>query len=219
MPNEVYYTWAFLVAYAAGSIPFGFLLARGIKGVDIRQHGSGNIGATNAGRVLGWKWFPVVMLLDAFKGFAPVFWVAPWVSRTWPCEICPMEDTLLPAISGLLAILGHVFPVYLKMRGGRGVATGIGVVLALEWRAGVAALAIWAVLLLVTRYASVASVLAAAAVPAAWFYLEPDPWGHRIPNTLLFILAAVIVAVRHVPNFKRIAAGTEDRLWSTKRST
>lgn len=85
MPNEVFYSVAGVVTYLVGSIPFGWLIARGVKGVDIRTVGSGNIGATNAARVLGGGWFFPIFALDFLKGFAPVFWLAPFVAKKWPC--------------------------------------------------------------------------------------------------------------------------------------
>jgi glycerol-3-phosphate acyltransferase PlsY len=85
MMPEAAYALTFLITYLVGSIPFGWIIARALKGVDLRRVGSGNIGATNAARVLGWGWFPVVMGLDLAKGFAPVFWLAPWVAERWPC--------------------------------------------------------------------------------------------------------------------------------------
>jgi glycerol-3-phosphate acyltransferase PlsY len=125
---------------------------------------------------------------------------------------------MMAAVSGLVAILGHIFPVWLKLKGGRGVATGVGVVAALDWRVAAAAVAVWAVVLLAARYMAVASVAASLTVPAAHLWLEPQPWDLRIPITILFLLAPLAITLRHIPNFKRMAAGTEDRLWAKKSS-
>jgi glycerol-3-phosphate acyltransferase PlsY len=86
MANELMYAAAALASYFLGAVPFGLLIARGVKGIDIREHGSKNIGATNVGRVLGWGWFPGVFALDFLKGFAPVFWLAPYIAREYPCS-------------------------------------------------------------------------------------------------------------------------------------
>lgn len=120
-----------------------------------------------------------------------------------------MLDLLMPAVCGLVAILGHVFPLYLKLRGGRGVATGVGVVAAIDWRVAAIAVGAWIVFVLLTRYIAVASVLASIAVPAAFFALG----GRELPYLILFLLAPLVVALRHIPNFKRLKAGTEHRLW------
>ena len=124
----------------------------------------------------------------------------------------------MAAVCGLVAILGHIFPVWLKLKGGRGVATGVGVVAALDWRVAVAAMAVWAVVLLAARYMAVASVVASLAVPAAHFWLDRRDFLDRFPVTILFLLAPLAITLRHIPNFKRIAAGTEDRLWAKKSS-
>jgi glycerol-3-phosphate acyltransferase PlsY len=129
-----------------------------------------------------------------------------------------MLAAILPAVCGLMAIVGHVVPVFLKLRGGRGAATGAGVVLALDWRVGAAALGVWALAALLTRYASVASILAAAAVPAAQLLLDSDAWGDRVPITILFLLAALVVILRHIPNLRRLIGGTEERLWAKRSS-
>lgn len=118
----------------------------------------------------------------------------------------------MPAVCGLVAILGHVLPLYLKLKGGRGVATGVGVVAAVDWRVAAVAVGAWMLFVLLTRYIAIASVLASLAVPAAYYALG----GREIPYTILFILAPLVVTLRHIPNFKRLKNGTEHRLWSTK---
>lgn len=118
----------------------------------------------------------------------------------------------MPAVCGLVAILGHVFPLYLKLRGGRGVATGVGVVAAVDWRVAAIAVGAWAIFVLLTRYIAVASVLASIAVPVAFFALGRS----ELPYTILFLLAPLVVTLRHIPNFKRLKEGTEHRLWAKK---
>ncbi len=143
-----------LAGYLIGSIPFGYLVAR-VRGVDIFAQGSGNIGATNVGRVLGKKYGVLVFLLDFTKGVLPVL-ATRFIPSPWP--------DWLAVLTGLAAFLGHLFPLYLGLRGGKGVATGTGVVLMLVPGPALAALGVWLLAVLAWRYVSVASLLAVAAL-------------------------------------------------------
>ena len=203
---------AALACYLGGAIPFGWLTARLVKGVDLRTLGSGNIGATNAARVLGTAWFVPIFALDFLKGFAPVAWLAPWVAKTWPCPVCVSLEPVLMALFGVAALAGHLFPVYLGFKGGKGVATGAGVVFALSWVAGAVGLGVWIVLFLAFRYVSLASVVAAVALPVAQALIaRGDETGRRI-NLALFVGIAAVVVWRHGGNLKRIARGEEPRV-------
>lgn len=202
------YGCAAVVSYLAGAIPFGWLTARFVKGVDLRQQGSGNIGATNAARVLGTAWFAPIFALDFLKGFAPTAWLAPWVAAKWPCPVCPDARPALMAACGVAALAGHLFPVYLGFKGGKGVATGAGVVFALNWIAGLAALGLWIVLFFATRYVSLASVIAALALPVAQFIVAPD----QTIRLVLFAAIAAVVVWRHTSNLRRIVRGEEPRV-------
>jgi glycerol-3-phosphate acyltransferase PlsY len=182
------------LAYLAGSVPFGLLAGR-LAGRDVRAAGSGNIGATNAARVLGKGWGALVLVLDAAKGFLPALLaartLAPW----------------LAAAAGLLAVLGHVLPVWLRFRGGKGVATGFGVFLALApWAAGAAGL-VYLVVIALTRRSSAGSLAAVTALPLA-------VWLTRAPPATLALAAVVwlIIVLRHRENLGRLRAGTEGRL-------
>src|SRR2546426_632231 len=146
-----------VAAYVVGGIPFGYLIARA-RGIDIFQHGSGNIGATNVGRVLGRRFGILVFVLDFLKGALPTL-AATLLDRTAQPDL--PADTL-PVTAGLAAFLGHLFPIYLHFRGGKGVATGAGVVAVLLPLPTVAALATWLVVVVCTRYVSLASLCAAA---------------------------------------------------------
>src|SRR5262245_15889454 len=147
-----------LAAYLVGAVPFGYLVARA-RGVDIFQHGSGNIGATNVGRVLGRKFGVLVFLLDFAKGALPAAVAAGLAGRAGNLP----PDTL-PVAAGLAAFLGHLFPVYLRFHGGKGVATGAGVVAVLLPLPAAGALVAWVVVLCLTRYVSLASVVAAGSL-------------------------------------------------------
>lgn len=191
------YTWplfaAALCAYLLGSIPFGLILTRMAGLGDIRAMGSGNIGATNVLRTGRKGIAAATLLLDAGKGALAVL----IASRFGPD---------MAVIAGAAAVVGHVFPVWLRFRGGKGVATAFGVLLALCWQAGLAALATWLLVAGVFRYSSLAAVIAVAATPAyAWIW--GDPQRAQITAAL-----AVLVIVRHWSNIRRIWRGEEPRI-------
>jgi glycerol-3-phosphate acyltransferase PlsY len=187
-----------LASYLLGAIPTSYLTARAFRGIDLREHGSRNLGATNLYRVLGWRFAIPVGLFDAAKGAIPVLVFAPRVS----------SSQLVALLCGVVAILGHVFSVFVRFRGGKGVATAAGVMLALTPAAlGVAAL-VWAVLVYVTGYVSVGSIVAAAVFPVAVYLLErPDQ------PEILWVDALVAAAIiwLHRANIKRLIHGTESR--------
>jgi glycerol-3-phosphate acyltransferase PlsY len=205
-----------VIGYLVGSIPFGYIIGRA-RGVDIREHGSGNIGATNAGRVLGRKWFFIVFALDFLKGCVPV--VLGWVFLTLVrdktlLDINPASvgDVMLAA--GIGALLGHVFPIYLGFRGGKAVATGLGVLAGLNPLAAVIAFGVFLLLLVLVRYMAVASMAGAIAAPLAYLIAEGGATWHA-PYTahfIAFIGAALFIIIRHGSNIRRLAAGTETRI-------
>jgi acyl phosphate:glycerol-3-phosphate acyltransferase len=192
--------WAgWLVAsYLVGAIPTSHLVSRSFAKIDLRQHGSGNLGATNLYRVLGWKYAVPVGLFDIAKGAIPVLLFAPQVSRSM----------LYALACGVAAIVGHVFSVFVRFKGGKGVATAAGVMLALTPLALGVAAAVWAIVLMLTGYVSLASIAAAAALPPAVYLLER-------PETpeLLWVdgLIALGVIILHRRNIERLLKGTENR--------
>jgi len=190
------------LSYLLGAVPFGLIVGRIVKGIDIREYGSGNIGFTNAWRTLGWGPGIVVFVLDVAKGIGPVML----------CKAMDMPPILVIA-GGLLAILGHNFSVFLKFSGGKGVATSLGVAIAIAPAIAAAALGIWCVLLAITRYVSVSSILAAASVPAL-MWLSPRIYGTVVPveYRVFALVAAALILVRHSSNLKRLRAGTEPKL-------
>jgi glycerol-3-phosphate acyltransferase PlsY len=200
--------------YLLGAIPFGYVIGRLVGGIDLRQQGSGNIGATNVGRVLGWQWFPVVMLLDFAKGALPVALLRFGVLRV---DEAHLSATQAASLAGLVAILGHLFPVYLGFKGGKGVATGAGVIGVLLPLPTLAAAAGFLITLALTRYVSLSSIVAALTLVAA-AALEPllgNPASARADAAapaLLAFVGAILVIVRHRGNVARLLAGTEPKL-------
>jgi glycerol-3-phosphate acyltransferase PlsY len=200
-----------VIAYLIGAIPFGYLIAR-FRGVDILQQGSGNIGATNVGRVLGRRFGLLVFCLDFAKGALPAALASRMIGRA-PCDL---EDyggvEGLQVAAGLAAFVGHLFPVYLGFRGGKGVATGAGVVTVLLPGPALGALVAWLGVFCATRYVSLASLTAAAAlcflrVSTA----EPLEPSHRILSVFCFLTMA-LVFLRHRANIGRLYQGTENRI-------
>lgn len=215
MPAELIYGLAGVVSYLLGSLPTGYLLVRLKTGKDVRTMGSGNIGATNVARALGVAWFAPVFVVDFLKGFAPVFWLAPWVATTWKCGLCPAPVATLAVFCGLLSMVGHMWPVWLGFRGGKGVATVGGILFALNWIAALAAMGVWLLVFLAFRYVSLGSVVAAVALPFAHHFTAPSlkaRWESTWPITIFLAVAAVLVIWRHKANLSRLRAGTERRV-------
>lgn len=191
-----------LLAYLLGSLPFSAWIARS-QGVDLREVGSGNVGATNVLRALGPRWGALALALDAGKG-ALAIWLG--ASRG-------LADWSLLAV-GFAAILGHVFSFLLGFRGGKGVATSLGVFLALEPLGGLIALAVFAATVALTRWVSLGSLLGGLTLVGVLVVRK----GPTAPTTLFALLAWVLLAVRHRANIQRILAGTESRIGSPRES-
>jgi glycerol-3-phosphate acyltransferase PlsY len=185
---------AFVVAFLIGSIPFGYLIGRLVYGIDIRAHGSGNIGAMNALRTLGKTGAVVVLLLDALKGFAPTLVALRFVP--------PQE--IVAAVVAAGAVLGHCFSPWLRFRGGKGVATSFGAIFALSWAAGLVAVGGWLLGAAATRYSSVGSMLGSVLAPFALFFFT-----RSLPETLYGIFAALLILYKHRDNVSRLRAGQE----------
>ncbi len=190
---------AVVVSYLIGSIPFGYIIARS-KGVDIRQHGSGNIGATNVWRTIGPLPGIVAFWGDAGKGFAAV-----WLGRYTGIEGAEL-------LTGFAAMSGHSWPVYLKFKGGKIIATGAGVLLALSPLATLIALLVWLSVLGIFRYVSLSSICAAVSVPISLYALG-NGWKYVSFGTLLALLAIY----KHIPNIKRLIAGNELKVGIKKK--
>jgi acyl phosphate:glycerol-3-phosphate acyltransferase len=194
--------WGWIVlGYLLGSIPFGFLLVRVTGGGDIRFQGSGNIGATNVARTSGWSVGIATLVLDAAKGFLAV----------WLTEHFSRGNIRFMMYAGVAAILGHMFPAWLRFEGGKGVATALGVFLAICWPALAAAVLLFLLVVLFWRYVSLASISAAAALPLLVYLLYAP--GHAPPTAVSVstLVAAVMVIFKHRANIERLLAGTEPR--------
>jgi len=190
-----------VASYLLGSIPFGYLLVRFFRGEDVRQSGSGNIGATNVARkspVLG----VVTLVLDALKGSAAIMLASLFSART-------IHGTVPAALAALFVIVGHMFPVWLKCRGGKGVATGLGAFVMIAPKAVLIAVGVFVVVVLVFRYVSLGSITAVAAFPFLVWLLHED--GSARLALALMALASLLIVMRHHENIRRLLAGTENR--------
>jgi acyl phosphate:glycerol-3-phosphate acyltransferase len=208
--------WASLIigAYLLGAVPVGFIIAQS-RGIDLRTVGSGNIGATNLGRALGRKWAVVCFVLDALKGFVPTL-AGRWVVGAGTPTVGELFGWLT---AGCAAILGHMFPVYLRFRGGKGVSTGMGMLMGLYpyfTYPGLITFGLWGMVLRVWRYVSLASIVGAAAFPVLFWILIAllpewtlaDLW----PLLLIAVVMAGVVVARHLDNIRRLLAGQEIKI-------
>lgn len=210
MPVLAYIVVA-LGAYLLGSIPAGFLVAKA-KGIDIRSVGSGNIGATNAMRVLGKPAGIFVLVMDALKGFASVAWLPILILKISGVSTIDLET--LKILAGIFAVLGHNYTCWLKFKGGKGVATSAGVFLALAPLAVGIAFTVFILTVLLTRYVSVGSIAAAIALPVAvWFTQE------NLFLKIVTIALGALAIYKHKGNLQRLRAGTENRLQFKKKET
>ena len=205
---------AALLAFAIGGVPFGWLTARALKGVDLRTVGSGNVGATNASRLWsGWRSivaFCGVFALDAAKGFLAA-WFSPELGEWLGARTIGETMTVL---CGAAAILGHVFTPYLGFRGGKGVATALGVVVALATWPAIYAVGGWGLVVVATGYISLGSILAMASIPLTFFASHGSDTFGRLLGTFAFLTGiAAVVIWRHRDNIRRILRGRERSVW------
>lgn len=207
MPAVVFLLISAVGSFLIGGIPFGYLVGQYVLRDDIRNHGSGNIGATNVGRVLGWNWGALVLLLDALKGLLPT-----GLTLVLAKDSLPEPWTIHTAVvAGMSSILGHMYPVYLKLRGGKGVATTLGVVLVLAPQSMLVALVFFSVVLSTTRKMALASITAALAFGVSYLMLAGNAaWSFRTGSLTAFaICIPALIIWRHRTNISRLIAGTE----------
>src|SRR5579864_1427873 len=195
------YWWIPLGAYAIGSIPFGYLIMRQTGQGDIRSVGSGNVGATNVARTAGLAAGALTFLLDAAKGALAV-WIAARITG---------DSARWMVAAALGAMLGHIFPVWLSGRGGRGVSTGAGAFLLICWQAVTAAIVIWLLVMAVSRYVSLASIMAAASLPFLMYMLYAPGHSPSYVVSSCTTLGSLMIIWKHRPNIARLMNGTESR--------
>lgn len=212
----VFFAIAVIGSYFLGAIPFGFLLAKR-KGINIYEHGSGNIGATNVFRVMGKTWGITTFILDMLKGFIPAM-IIPLVF-----SIFGMRDYYVPMqlACAFAAIIGHCWPVYLKFRGGKGVATSAGAMIGLAPLPASIALVVWLIVMGLFRFVSLASITAAIVLPVAtWitFFMDFMRKGtqYDIYIPIVLTLLSVLIVLRHKKNIQRLLNGTENRFSKKK---
>lgn len=194
-----------LIAYLLGSIPFGYLFVRIVLGEDVRQTGSGSIGATNVLRTTGTAGGILTFAFDVGKGFLAVM-IAERLASGNPWAI---------ALSALAAVLGHIFPVFLKFKGGKGVATGVGVYLAIAPAAVGAVLVIFVVIVALWRYISLGSIIATSAFPLFAFWIGRE----KLPTPILWgtIVGAALIVIKHHGNIRRLLTGNENKFTGFSR--
>jgi glycerol-3-phosphate acyltransferase PlsY len=195
-----------IVAYLLGSIPFGLLIVKLSAGRDIREVGSGNIGAANVARNAGKFAGVATLLLDAAKGYFAV-WLAGHFTGS---------NIRWMMIAAMCAVVGHIFPVWLKLRGGKGVATGLGVIIQISWHAAVLAIALWIIVVFFWHYASLGSIAAAAGLPVFVYVMYQR--GFAPPDIVTFGVTFIscLVLIKHIPNIQRLLTGEEPRIKFSK---
>lgn len=191
---------AVVIAYLIGSIPTGYIVVKLFTGQDIRKSGSGSTGATNVKRVMGKKWFFIVLLLDAFKGALPVV-----LAKVFATTFVSLG--LVPVLCAIAVILGHSKSIFLKFSGGKSVASGVGTIFALNLVVGLVVAVIWAVITYFSKYVSLGSIIALSISPVI-MYLCKEP----IAYILYCILGAVYIIYLHRENVKRLLNGTEGKV-------
>ncbi|WP_304117908.1 glycerol-3-phosphate 1-O-acyltransferase PlsY [Phascolarctobacterium succinatutens] len=199
MFNEVgilHFVLGFVLGHLCGSIPSGLWIVQALHGIDIRNYGSKNIGTTNVFRTVGPKTAVMVLLADAFKGI-----VAVWLVSTY------FHNPVLDVVTALGALLGHNYSVFLGFKGGKGVATALGLLVFLMPKAAPCSFGVWLVLVLATRYVSLGSIVAAIVTPFLAWYME-----YPLAYVIFSAIAAFFVVLRHKENIQRLLSGTESKI-------
>jgi len=213
-----------ILSYLVGSIPVSIIISKIVKGIDIRKHGSGNAGGTNVFRVLGWKYGVLTILLDATKGAIAVVLIARLYLGDFPFpNATPFDDfTLVQIFAGLTAVLGHIWSVFADFKGGKGIATGLGFLITLITIDMLFALAVFVIVVSLSRYISLGSISAALSIPVIMVVRENifnvDIAGY---HTILpfVIIVALLVTYTHRANIIRLYKGVESRISLSKKST
>lgn len=190
-----------VASYLIGSIPTGYLIVKGMTGQDIRTIGSGSTGATNVKRVLGKKWFFIVMLLDAFKGALPVI-----LAKLYAGDVSGVG--LFPVLAAVAVIIGHSKPIFLQFKGGKSVASGVGTILALNWQVGLIIALVWSVVTYLSKYVSLGSIVALVLSPFIMKYIGHAP----VAYVGYCALGAIYIVYLHRQNIVRLIKGEENKV-------
>ena len=194
-----------ILAYLIGSVPTALIISKRFFGIDIREYGSGNMGATNAFRILGPKFGTIIMVLDILKGMLAVglFYFLPYYLTN------ELERTNFMMGLGLAAVLGHIFPIFANFKGGKGVATLLGMLIAVQPVVAVCCVAVFVIVLFTTRYVSLSSILGAIMLPISvlWIWNE-----HELSYRIFALLVAFLVIITHQKNISRLIKGRENRI-------
>lgn len=207
-----------LISYLVGSIPSSVWVGKLMKGIDVREHGSGNAGATNTFRVLGWQSGVIVVVIDFIKGFSTTFWISRLV---WDASIFPdgpisppgwEAEAFLQIVCGFTAMVGHMYPLYASFRGGKGVLTACGMLYGIEPVSISISTATFLILMFTTRYVSLASIIGSFLYPMGLIVLR-YVFGWNIDGSIIIFgaLAALGIIIKHRANIKRLLSGTESR--------
>jgi len=217
-------TTIIILSYLVGSIPNSIIISRVVKGIDIREHGSGNAGGTNVMRVMGWKYGVIAILLDAFKGVVAVVFIARLHYGGMPFEnVTPFDDfTLVQIIAGISAGIGHIWSVFGGFKGGKGIATALGMLIIIVTIDMLVAVAVFAIVVSVSRYISLGSILGAIAVPLTLvirenlFHVNIEGYGTLLP---FLIFVSLLVIYTHRKNVVRLINGNENKVNFSKNKT
>jgi glycerol-3-phosphate acyltransferase PlsY len=212
-----------LLSYLVGSIPNSIIVSKLVRGIDIREHGSGNAGGTNVMRVIGWRYGMVVILLDALKGIIAVILIARLHYGPLPFEnVSPFDDfTLVQIIAGVAAVIGHIWSIFAEFKGGKGIATALGMLTMLITVEMLIAMGVFLIVVIISKYISLGSLVAAVSIPIVLFFRENILHDHiNGYNTILpfVIFLTLLVIYTHRKNLVRIFNGTENKFSFKKKS-
>ena len=184
-----------IFSYLLGAIPFGLIVVKIVKKTDIRKHGSGNTGVTNVTRLMGKKWGAFTLVLDGLKGAIPVL-----IAK----QLFPFGGDLIPVLAGITSVLGHVFPIYLKFKGGKGVATTLAVLFALDWVLGLCLVAVWYLAFRLSRIVAIGSIFSILVTTLLATFIS------SFEVMMMCVVLSLLIVIRHRSNISRILAGKEN---------
>lgn len=202
---------AILFGYMFGSIPTAVWIGKKYYNIDVREHGSGNAGATNTFRVLGKKAGSIVLALDIIKGFLAVF-LTEQVAYNFGCD----RINIVKIIAGLFAVIGHIFPLFAQLRGGKGVASILGAVIGINPLASLIAVLIFLIVLFITKYVSLGSLIAGFSFPLTVFFIQNDTEIYTTSMQIFSIIVVVMLTYTHRSNIKRLLKGNENKIYFFK---